>query len=135
MIHGSKVLHLIMVRASAKGYINRGIFYEYSLKWIQWLCRNQCLQKKNLLLLDVYKSHIYNLRFIRLMVHNNIEVMAIPAHTSHVMQPLDSTPFANFKTNWNNNVIEYLFTSVRCTMPKQDFWIIFWPAWKKSMLW
>ena len=124
----------IMVRASVKGYINKGIFYEYSLKWIQWLCRNKCLHKKQLLLLDAHKSHIYNIRFIRLMVHNNIEVMAIPAHTSHVIQPLDSTPFANFKTNWNNNLIEYLFTSVGCSIPKQDFWMVFWPAWKKSMM-
>ena len=75
----------IMVRASVKGYINKRIFYEYSLKWIQWLCRYKCLYKRHLLLLDVHKTHIYNIRFIRLMVCNNIEVMAIPAHTSHVI--------------------------------------------------
>ena len=67
------------------------------------------------------------------MVHNNIEVMAIPVHTSHVMQPLYSMPFANFKMNWNQNLIDYLFTSVDCNMPKQEFLIIIWPAWKKSM--
>ena len=111
----------IMVKASPKGYINKGIFYEYSLKWVQWLRHNDRLRKKNILLLDAHKSHIYNIAFVRLMVHNNIEVMAIPSHTSHVLQPLDSTPFATFKTAWNTNLIEYLFTSVGCKMPKQDF--------------
>ena len=73
------------------------------------------------------------MRFIRLMVKNNIEVLAIPSHTSHVLQPLDSTPFANFKTAWNNSLIEYLFKNVGCKMTKQDFWVVFWPAWHKSM--
>ena len=50
----------IVIRASVKGYINKGIFDEYSPKWIQWLCRNHCLHKKNFLLLDAHKSHIYN---------------------------------------------------------------------------
>ena len=75
----------VMVKASPKGYISKGIFYEYSLKWVQWLRCNDRLKKKNLLLLDVHKSHIYNIAFVRLMVCNNIEVVAIPSHTSHVL--------------------------------------------------
>ena len=67
------------------------------------------------------------------MIKNGIEVLAIPAHTSHILQPLDSTPFANFKTAWNNSLIEYLFKNVGCKMSKQDFWVVFWPAWCKSM--
>ena len=90
----------ILVRTSPKGYINKGIFYKYSLKWVQWLRQNERL-KKNLLLLDMHESHIYNIQFVGLMVCKNIEVMAIPSHTPHVLQPLDSTPFATFKTAWN----------------------------------
>ena len=116
----------VMVKASPKGYINKGIFYEYSLKWVQWLRYNDRLKKKNLL-------HIYNIAFVRLMVHNNKEVMAIPSHTLHVLQPLDSTPFATFKTAWNSNLIEYLFTFVGYKVPKQDFWKVFWPSWRKAM--
>ena len=52
------------------------------------------------------------------MVANKIEVLAIPGHTSHVLQPLDSTPFANFKTNWNINLKEYLFQNTGVGMPK-----------------
>lgn len=123
----------IMVRASQKGCINKGILHEYSLKWIQWLHYNGCLAKKNLLLLDAHKSHINNIQFLILMVCNNIEVMAIPSHTSHILQPLDSTPFVNFKTAWSTNMIKYSFTSVGCKIPKKDFWLVFWPTWKNSM--
>ena len=62
------------------------------------------------------------------MVENKIEVLAIPGHTSHVLQPLHSTPFANFKTNWNTNLKEYLFQDIGVEMPKGDFWIPFLPV-------
>ena len=60
-------------------------------------------------------------------------MLAIPGHTSHILQPLDSTPFANFKTNWNIQLREYLFRNVGMAMPKHDFWIPFVPAWRKSL--
>ena len=123
----------VMVHTSVKGYINKAIFYEYAIKWVAYLSRHKRLERKNLLLLDAHKSHIYNLRFIRLMIKNGIEVLAIPAHTSHILQPLDSTSFANFKTAWNNSLIESLFKNVGCKMSKQDFWVVLWPAWCKSM--
>ena len=104
----------VIVHASPKGYINKDIFFEYAECWVQYLRRKSRLDKTNIHLLDAHKSHIYNLKFIRLMVENNIEVLAIPAHRSHVIQPLD-------------------FTSVGCKMLKQDFWLVFWLAWKKSM--
>ena len=91
------------------------------------------LTRKKVWNLAAHKSHIYNIAFVRLMVHNNIEVMAIPSHTLHVLQPLDSTPFVTFKTAWNSNLIEYLFTSLGCKMPIQDFWKVFWPSWRKAM--
>ena len=46
------------------------------------------------------------------MVANNIKVLAIPGHTSHVLQPLDSTPFANLKMVWNQNLSQYFATNV-----------------------
>ena len=99
----------ITVKASPKGWINKDVFFRYSIRWVQWLKRCNHLNKKHLLLLDAYKSHIFNLPFLNLMVANKIEVLAIQGHTSHVLLPLDSTPFANFKTNWNINLKEYLF--------------------------
>ena len=119
----------ITVKASPKGWINKDVFF----RWAQWLKRCNCLNKKHLLLLDAHNLHIYNLPFLNLMVANKIKVLAIPGHTSHVLQPLDSTLFANFKTNWNINLKEYLFQNIGVGMPKGDFWILFLPAWRKSL--
>ena len=75
----------ITTKASPKGWINKDVFFRYSIRWVQWLKRCNCLNKKHLLLLDAQKSHIYNLPFLNLMVANKIEVLAIPGCTSHVL--------------------------------------------------
>ena len=120
----------VMVRASVNGWINKDIFLEYATRWLHnW----KLLDRPHLLLLDAHKSHVYNIWFLKLMKEINIGVLAIPSHTSHKIQPLDDAPFAKFKTYWNENLLEYLFGSVGCGMPKMDFFQVFWPAWKKAM--
>ena len=101
----------VTLHCSPKGWINKQVFFEYAQNWVRWLKRYEGLttKRKHLLILDTHKSHIYNLQFLTLMISNNIEVLAIPGHTSHILQPLDSTPFANFKTAWNANLSDYLF--------------------------
>ena len=123
----------VMVRASVNGWINREIFLEYATRWLRWMCSWKLLDKPHLLLLDAHKSHVYNIRLLKLIKEFNIAVLAIPSHTSHKIQPLNNAPFTNFKTYWNENLLDYLFGSVGCGMPKMDFFQVFWPAWKKAM--
>ena len=56
--------------------------------------------KRHLLLMDSHNSHTFNYQFLKLMNENNIVVLAFPAHTTHVMQPLNDVPFAQLKTAW-----------------------------------
>ena len=123
----------VMVRVSPTGWINRNLFLEYATRWVRWLKSWKLLDHPHLLLLDAHKSHVYNLCFIQLMIEMDIHVLAIPPYTSHKVQPLDNAPFANFKTALNENLLQYLFQSVGCGMPKMDFFIVFWPSWKKAM--
>ena len=51
---------MLLCIASVKGYMNKGTFYEYAERWVQYLRRKSRLDKTNILLLDVHKSHIYN---------------------------------------------------------------------------
>ena len=115
----------VMVRASPNGWINRTLFLEYAKRWVRWLKSWKLLNRPHLLLLDAHKSHVYNLRFIKLMIEMNIHVLAIPPHTSHKLQPLDNAPFANFKTSWNENLIQYLFQSIGCSMPNGWIFLLF----------
>ena len=85
--------------ATSKGYITKSKFHEYGIRFVKYLADISHLDQNHLLIIDSHKSHIYNLAFFDELRDNNIHVMAIPPHTSHVLQPLDSTPFAQFKSN------------------------------------
>ena len=115
----------VTLHCSPKGWINKQVFFEYAQNWIRWLKKHEGLStdRKHLLIPDAHKSHIYNLQFLKLMTSNNIEVLAIPGHPSYILQPLDSTPFTNFKMAWNANLSEYLFQNIEVGMPNSDFWL------------
>ena len=73
-----------------KGYITKSRFHEYGLSFVKLLKANRLADKTNLLIVDGHKIHIYNLSFYEAMRVNNIEILTIPPHTSHIIQTLDS---------------------------------------------
>ena len=77
--------------ATSKGCIIKQKFHEYSIQFVCWLKTHRLLDRPHLLIIDSHKSHIYNVAFFDCMKANNIYVMAIPPHTSHIVQALDST--------------------------------------------
>ena len=80
--------------ATEKGYITKSRFHQIALAFIKYLKANGLADKTNLLILDGHKSHLYNLPFYEAMRANNVEILTIPPHTSHIIQPLNSVPFA-----------------------------------------
>ena len=91
------------------------------------------LGRKYLLIVDGHKSHLYNLPFYELMRANNIEVLTIPPHTSHLLQPLDSAPFGAFKINWESQLRKYNNEHHGHPLNKVNFWDVFVPTWNASM--
>ena len=79
--------------ATVKGYIIKNRFHEYDMHFIQFLKANWLADKPNLLIIDGHKSHLYNLPFYEAIRDNNVEILMIPPHTSHILQPLDLFPF------------------------------------------
>ena len=68
------------------------------------------------------------------MISNNIEVLTIPSHTSHLLQALDLVPFAQFKKCWKHNLCKYNNTHSGCPLNKVDFWDVFIPSWNQAMV-
>ena len=87
----------ILLSATMKGYITKSHFHQYGVHFIKFLKHEGLANRKNLLIVDSHKSHLYNLPFYEAMQANGIEVLMMPPHMSHVLQPLDSIPFAHFK--------------------------------------
>ena len=68
------------------------------------------------------------------MLSNNIEVLTIPPHTSHLLQLLDSVPFAQFKKYWENNLCRYNNSHNGHPLNKVDFWDVFVSSWNQAMV-
>ena len=125
--------HLIKLAATLKGYITKHKFHQYGIHFVQYLAKISKLGCTHLLIIDSHKSHVYNLAFFEEMREHNIHVMAIPPHTSHILQPLDSTPFAQFKHNWQARLLEWNFETGAKILVNHCFFKVFWPAWQESM--
>ena len=123
----------IKIAATKKGYITKSHFHEYGLHFIKYLKTMGLADQKHLLIVDGHKSHLYNLPFYEAMRANNIEVLTIPPHTSHVLQPLNSVPFAQFKRNWESNLRKYSSSHSGRPLNKIEFWNVFCPSWTMAM--
>ena len=123
----------VRVGATSKGYITKEKFLEYGVRFIQYLRSHKLLDRKHLLIIDSHKSHVYNVAFFDLMKEHQIYVLAIPPHTSHIVQALDSTPFANFKRYWQAALLEWNNAHKGAILDKPSFFQVFWPAFKRSM--
>ena len=121
------------IAATSKGYITKQKFHEYGVRFVRWLKIHRMLDKPHLLIIDSHKSHVYNVAFFDCMKANNIHMLAIPPHTSHIVQALESTPFAQFKKLWQRHLKEWNFDNKAKCLPKGSFWEVFWPAWSCSM--
>ena len=125
-----------MIGATENGWISKKLFYIYGQRFVQklrgWGLLND-QTKKHLVLMDSHKTHLFNFQFMDLMRQNNIIVLAIPAHTSHLIQPLDDAPFASFKSSWYEAVRLQTRESGARKLAKGDFFKLFTPAWEAGI--
>ena len=82
------------------GYITKCKFQEYGERFVRYLKNHKLLDRPHLLIIDSHKSHVYNLPFYKLMIDNNIHILAITSYFRLIVQALNSTPFAQFNNNW-----------------------------------
>ena len=118
---------------TSKGYITKAKIHEYGVHFVKYLDLFSLLGQPNLLILDSHKLHIYNVAFYDEMKEHDIHLLAIPPHTSHLVQALDSTPFAEFKHCWQKNLLNWLFNNKGLVLSKKSFSEVFWPSFQESM--
>ena len=104
------------------------------MHFIKYLDLFNLLNGPNLLIIDSNKSHVYNVAFYEEMKEHNVHVLAILPHTSHLVQALDSTPFAQFKSAWQRKLLDWLFKTGAKNLSIKNFYDVFWPAFHESMI-
>ena len=81
-----------------------------------------------LLIIDGHKSHI-QYEVLKLAVENNIEIAKLPAHSTHLLQPLDVSVFKPLKEAYDKEA-HNLFLSQRRYITKRDFPTLLSKTWK-----
>ena len=81
---------------SENGWINSDIYFD----WLKFFSRNIPPIRPVLLIQDGHGSHI-SIEVIEFARENGIYILCLPAHTSHILQPLDVGVFKSFKSHFS----------------------------------
>lgn len=89
--------------ASKKGWMMATIF----LKWFEKCFLQNISQEMPVLL--IFYGHVMHisLELITSAKANNIYLLKLPSHTSHLLQPLDMGVFKGIKTNWDKSLVKW----------------------------
>ena len=70
--------------------------------------------------MDNHSTHI-TIEVIDLARHNNIHILALPSHSSHLLQPLYVAVYKPVKIQWKKTVSDYFNTSGYKIIEKKEF--------------
>ena len=88
---------------SDNGWINKEIY----LHWFELFLKMIPKARPVLIIQDGHASHV-TIDLIELARANSIHILCLPAHTTHVLQPLDVGVFKSFKANFNKACHKYI---------------------------
>jgi hypothetical protein len=103
------------VAITDSGYINEDIF----LEWLQHFQKHRS-PGKCLLVLDGHGSHS-SLNCLDYCRDNGIEMLCLPPHTTHVLQPLDRTVFKPIKTYYHQAATNFMHNHPKAAITKFNF--------------
>ena len=101
---------------SASGWMEADSFFE----WFESLFLKYKQSGACVLFFDNHNSHI-TLKLVNLAIKNNVHLICIPPHTSHVFQPLDVAAYKPLKSSWRKIVHEYYHDNYCKVIDKQNF--------------
>jgi DDE superfamily endonuclease/Tc5 transposase DNA-binding domain len=84
---------------SKNGWTSNEIGLQWLIKVFEPLTREKAAGRQRLLIADGHGSHI-QANFIAYCMENDIDLLILPPHCSHVLQPLDVGVFAAFKRRY-----------------------------------
>lgn len=88
--------------ASESSFLVTALFVQY----FEWFVRQIPTDRPVLVVMDGYKAH-FSLRTITHARSHGILLYALPAHTSHFLQPLDVSVFQHFKRELDKEINTY----------------------------
>lgn len=116
-----------MVTVSANGWIESDIF----LQFLRFFVERIPPARPQIILLDSHASHV-SVDAMKFREENGLVFLTFPAHTTHLLQPLDVSVFGPMKANWRKKVKDFLQVNGR-KPSRRDFFPIFTSVFQESM--
>jgi hypothetical protein len=100
------------------GWINEETFFDY-LKSM-FIPQTKHIPRPILLIFDGHTSHL-SLKTARLAMDNNIHLLCLPAHATHILQPLDVYTLKYVKAQWRSLLWDHSKKSADKKLDKPAF--------------
>ncbi|CAF1403252.1 unnamed protein product, partial [Didymodactylos carnosus] len=113
------------------GWMNKNAFF----MWFKdiFLTSVKDVNRPILLFLDGHKSH-FMVKTIQLAIENQIMIVCLPPHSSHILQPLDVVFFAPVKIKWKNILSEYYKSTHNKNISKAIFPVLLNKLWQSEAM-
>lgn len=107
----------LVYASSQKGWMESDIFYNY-LK--NSFVRHIGGSRPVLLIYDGHATDI-DTRSLKFALENQIIILKLPPHTSHLLQPLDLSVFKSMKNDWETKLVSWQRKHIGQKVSKQTF--------------
>lgn len=118
----------VLYMSQKSAYVNSNIFLE-------WL-KNHFLPRKPegkvLLILDGHASHSSSVEMLEFANEKNIQLLCLPSHTTHYLQPLDRAVFKSVKSNFYASCQLWMKNNPGRRITRYQFGEILQMCWGKS---
>jgi hypothetical protein len=112
-----------------KAYITKESFLIWAEIFVEYLKDSQI--NGAILIMDNHTSHTLNLDALEFLNKNNVFCISLPAHSSHILQPLDVACFRPLKQSFRDMQMEYQ-RDIKKIIDQDDFPHLIAPAWIKA---
>ena len=82
---------------------------------------------------DGHKNHL-SLEADEFCIHNDIELICLPPHSSHRLQPLDTRQNKLIKQKWSETLAKQLSDGSSVSLPRDRFYLILNSVWEEMPL-
>lgn len=108
----------IVYNTIESGWVDEDRFFDYLNRL--FIPGTKHLDRPLLLILDSHISHL-SLKTTRLAVENQIHILCLPFHATHILQPFDVYTLKFVKTQWQTLLWEFKKKNLSKTLEKSNF--------------
>lgn len=112
--------------ASKKGWMEGDIFKNYFLKTVVPTVGSE---RPVLIIYDGHSTHV-TIETLEAAAREQIIILKLPPHSSHLLQPLDLAVFKSFKCKWDEKLVTWQRNHIGQKLPKKVFSQFLCDTWK-----